>query len=132
MFGTSSSGNGSRRDQGKTTIKPSSISPLHQTTHAKTVSNGRTTPIRPRIADATKSGPAYETPTNKILNNIPLTVTNRSSERRRRLNVDTFEGTVADKPNFGPAFVVARSSRAPTPTFEVSGPRIRERSDSNG
>src|SRR5947207_3123671 len=123
MIGGSGSGTGSlRRDHSKMASK-ATISPLH----AKTTATGRITPVRSRQGDIAKANSLYETPTNKILNNIPATVTNRSSERRRRMRGDALEQ--AEKPNFGPAFVVARSSKVTTPTA-FDGPRVRERSDS--
>src|SRR5579859_5501676 len=61
----------------------------------ETGNSGRMTPVRGLALNGdnsnyttVKAGWGYDTPTNKILNNIPVTVTNRSSERRRRIKTE--------------------------------------------
>jgi len=124
-------GNPSRRDP----VVPTTTTPrVNGINPAKPQSTGRMTPIRGRTDPATFSPTTtnppwgYETPANKILSNVPTTVTNRSSERRRRLKPAEDGSEKVEKPGFGSTFVESRFARVKTPTFE--SPRIRERSDS--
>jgi len=97
--------------------------------------NGRMTPVRVRNGDANFTTAnamwGYETPTNKILNNVPVTVTNRSSERRKRMKIDGNGVSEFGDKTLGTGFVDARSAKVRTPTFDVAAPLMRERSNSN-
>lgn len=98
----------------------------------KASTGGRMTPARALTSENNaRTGWGFETPTNKILNNVPTTITNRSSERRRRIKTDGADVPGPnEKPILGSGFVDSRFARVRTPTFDVS-PRSRERSDSN-
>ena len=108
----------------------------------ETGNSGRMTPVRGLALNGdnsnyttVKAGWGYDTPTNKILNNIPVTVTNRSSERRRRIKTEANDlPTAVERPNFGPPAptVDPRFIRGRTPTYDSLAPRIRDRSDSIG
>jgi hypothetical protein len=132
MIGTP--GSGSRRDkvgQPPTT----SATPRNGIATSKTTSNGRVTPVRIRNGESgfvnANTAWGFETPSNKILSNIPSTVTIRSSERRRRVKTDASDGvTSGDKP-LGPGFVDSKFARVRPPTPDAFAPRMLERSDSN-
>jgi len=107
-----------------------------------TAGSGRMTPVRGLSANGdnanfttAKAGWGFDTPTNKILNNIPVTVTNRSSERRRRVKTEDSDlPTAVERPNFGPPAptIDARFVRGRTPIADNVAPRLRDRSDSIG
>ena len=130
MMGTpGSSGAGARREQTGTVASPR---------NGIGANNGRMTPVRTRNGESTFTTPnmmsGYETPTNKILTHVPSTVTNRSSERRRRLKFDGNESSgLGDKSlALSAGFMDAKSGRVRAPTFDTSAPPMRERSNSNG
>ena len=105
-----------------------------KTVVVKTPTSGRSTPVRTRPGDAnftTANGTwGFETPTNKILAHVPVTVTNRSSERRRRIRTDGSDTPEPSENSFGSGFVDARAARVKTPVFDSVASRTRERSGS--
>ena len=130
MVGTPGTG-ASRLDKGGQTAT-SLATPRNGITTNKTASNGRITPVRSRNGDSNfvnaNAAWGFETPTNRILSNVPTTVTIRSSERRRRIKIDgSDESITGDKP-LGTVFVDSRFTKVKTPTPE---PRILERCSSN-
>ena len=130
MVGTPASG-ASRRDKGGQTAT-SLATPRNGITTNKTASNGRITPVRIRNGDSNfvnaNATWGFDTPTNKILSNVPSTVTVRSSERRRRHKTDGSDESMTGDKSLGTAFVDSRFTKVRTPTPE---PRMLERSSSN-
>ena len=100
----------------------------------KTPTSGRSTPVRTRPGEGnftTANGTwGFETPTNKILSHVPVTVTNRSSERRRRIRTDGSETPEPSERSLGSGFVEARAAKVKTPVFDSVAPKVRERSGS--
>ena len=130
MVGTPASGT-SRRDKGGQTAT-SLATPRNGIATNKTAINGRVTPVRIRNGDSNfvnaNAAWGFETPTNKILSNVPSTVTIRSSERRRRVKADGSDESISGDKPLGTAFVDSRFTKVRTPTPE---PRMLERSNSN-
>ena len=130
MVGTP--GSGPRRDN--TGAVASHVKTPGKTVVVKTPTSGRSTPVRTRPGDAnftTSNGTwGFETPTNKILAHVPVTVTNRSSERRRRIRTDGSDTPEPSENTFGSGFVDARAARVKTPVFDSVASRTRERSGS--
>jgi len=125
--------NGPRRDKAPAAPPTIGTPRNNNSTQIKPASNGRVTPIRPRNGEGpsgtfTTANAAwgYETPTNKILSNVPSTVTVRSSERRRRVKDD--DQKVSPDKSFGPA---NEDHRPRAPAFDPVGSKTRQRSDSN-
>ena len=131
---TGTPGSGSRQDKvGQTPT--TSATPRNGIATSKITSNGRVTPVRIRNGESgfvnANTAWGFETPSNKILSNIPSTVTIRSSERRRRVRTDASDGsTSGDKP-LGAGFVDSKFARVRSPTPDALAPRLLERSDSN-
>jgi len=136
MTGTPAPGAGTRRDKdGSSNISLQQKTPRNGITPNKTTSNGRSTPVRGRPGESNfihaNAAWGYETPSHKILTNIPSSVTVRSSERRRRLKTDgSDDSTSNDKPPSS-NFVESRYAKVKTPTPDVP-PRGHFRSGSNG
>ena len=101
----------------------------------KTARDGRVTPVRIRNGDgnfvSTNAARGFETPTNRILSNVPSTVTIRSSERRRRVKAGGSDELITGEKSVGTMFVDSRFAIVKTPTTDSGAPRARERSGSN-
>jgi len=130
MVGTP--GSGHRRDN--TGLATSHVKTPGKSVVVKTPTSGRSTPVRTRPGEGnfvTANGTwGFETPTNKILSHVPVTVTNRSSERRRRIRADSSETPEPSDKTYGSGFVEARAAKVKTPVFDSVAPKVRERSGS--
>jgi hypothetical protein len=128
-------GSGSRRPNNAPPMATTVRSPRNVDAPSKTASNGRMTPLRIHNEESSFTVPngawGYETPTNKILSNVPSTITNRSSERRRRMKTDNSDVPGPKDKTLGPGFVESKFARARTHTFDSVAPEMWERSNSH-